>query len=169
MTRSRQSWHTMDPVCLSFALQSLRDDVKESMTKRLLALDIGKKTIGLALYSPKTDVITPVETIKRTKIHNDINTLKYIIREFGVQELVIGYPLEIDGNEGRRCQATRAFVREMEQGGIALPYHYQDERHSTQIAEEAMIEATDASRQKRRAIGDAIAAQVILENYISTT
>ncbi len=138
-----------------------------SVQKRLLAIDVGKKTLGLALYSPQTNVITPIETIKRTKMHNDINTLKFIMNEFAVAELVIGYPLEQDGSEGRRCQATRAFVREMEQGGITRPYHYQDERYSTQIAEEAMINDLDSSRKTRRRVGDAIAAQVILESYLA--
>ncbi len=101
-------------------------------------------------------------------MHNDINTLKFVINEFGVEELIIGYPMEQNGSEGRRCQATRAFVREMEQGGINHAYHYQDERYSTQIAEEALINDLDASRKRRRAIGDAVAAQVILENYLAT-
>lgn len=134
-------------------------------TRRLLAIDMGQKTLGLALYTPVADLVTPLGTLRRGVWADDVAALRKITDEYTVEAFVIGYPLETDGAEGKRCQSVRAFVRNLERAGFDQEVIYQDERYSTAIAEEVMI-GMDASRLKRRAVGDSLAAQVIMERYL---
>ncbi len=135
---------------------------------RILAIDIGKKSLGLALYTPAGDIVTPLHTIKRTNWINDVAGLRAVVEEFEVGLIVLGYPLEADGKEGPRCQAVRAFGRMLEKEELAREIVYQDERYSSQAAEDALL-ALDASRKTRRAVNDAVAAQYILETYRDRT
>ncbi len=132
---------------------------------RLLAIDMGTKTLGLALYTPAADLVSPLHTIKRGAWAEDLAALKSVMAEYDIEGLVVGYPLEMNGKEGARCQSVRAFVRNLRAGGIMLPLALHDERFSSAAAEEALL-ALDASRNTRRAVSDAVAAQVILESYV---
>lgn len=131
---------------------------------RLLGLDLGTKTIGLALSDISRIVATPLETIKRTKFTKDAERLLEICEEHSVAALVIGLPLNLDGSEGPRSQATRAFARNLS-GKTDLPMVFWDERLSTVAVERTLLEA-DASRKRRAEVIDKMAAGFILQGAL---
>lgn len=132
--------------------------------QRLLGLDLGSKTIGLALTDVSLSVATPLETIRRTKFKADAEALLAIAAKHGVGALIIGLPLNMDGTEGPRCQSTRAFVRNLEPL-TDLPIAYQDERMSTQAVTRTLLEA-DTSRARRAELVDKMAASYILQGAL---
>ena len=132
--------------------------------KRLLGLDLGTKTIGLAISDGLLTVASAFHTIRRTKFSKDVAELLEIAGKEGVFGLVIGLPLNMDGSEGPRVQATRAFVRNLA-AHTDLPVLLWDERLSTVAAERAMLEA-DLSRKKRAERIDAAAASIILQGAL---
>ena len=132
--------------------------------KRLFGLDLGTKTIGLGLSDGLMTIASPYLTIARTKFTRDVAELARLVDKEGVFALVIGLPLNMDGSEGPRAQATRAFVRNL-QGKLDLPVVFWDERLSTVAAERAMLEA-DLSRKKRAQKIDAAAAAFILQGAL---
>lgn len=134
---------------------------------RILAIDVGKKSLGLALYTAVADTVTPLHTIKRGKWADDLAALLHVIDQYGVGLIVIGYPLEADGHEGPRCQSVRGFTRMLEKEDVPQIV-FQDERYSSKVADEALV-ALDASRKTRRAVNDAVAAQLILQAYLDST
>lgn len=131
---------------------------------RLLGLDPGSKTIGLALSDLSRTIATPLETIRRTKFTKDAERLLEICDEHGVAALIIGLPLNLDGSEGPRAQATRAFVRNLA-GKTDLPLVFWDERLSTVAVERTLLEA-DASRKRRAEVIDKMAAAFILQGAL---
>ncbi|RME96288.1 MAG: Holliday junction resolvase RuvX [Alphaproteobacteria bacterium] len=132
--------------------------------ERLLGLDLGTKTIGLALSDVSRTVATPLETIRRTKFTRDAELLREKIASHGVGGLVLGLPINLDGSEGRRAQATRAFARNLAKV-IDTPLVFWDERLSTAAAERTLLEA-DTSRAKRAAAIDKMAAAYILQGAL---
>lgn len=135
-----------------------------SRGRRLLGLDLGTQTIGLALSDIEFRVATAFRTIRRTKFQQDAAELARIAREFDIAALVIGLPLNMDGTPGPRVQATRAFVRNL--GPILpIPVAFWDERLSTVAAERVLLEA-DLSRKKRGAVIDQTAAAYILQGAL---
>jgi putative Holliday junction resolvase len=131
---------------------------------RLLGVDLGTKTIGLALSDPLLMVATPLKTLARGKFGRDAALLQELRREHGVGGLVIGLPLSLDGSEGPRVQATRAFARNLLQ--IDDPeICFWDERLSTAAVTRGMIEA-DLSRKRRAEIVDRAAAAYILQGLL---
>ena len=131
---------------------------------RLLGLDLGTKTIGLALSDISRTVATPLDTIKRTKFTKDAECLLEICEEHSVAALIIGLPLNLDGSEGPRAQATRAFARNLA-GKTRLPLAFWDERLSTVAVERTLLEA-DASRKRRSEVIDKMAAAFILQGAL---
>jgi len=131
---------------------------------RLLGLDVGTKTIGLALSDVTRSIATPYKTIRRTKFTNDAKTLGGIVEEMGVGALIIGLPFNLDGSEGPRAQSTRAFARNLAKH-IDLPMAFWDERLSTAAVERHLIEA-DASRKRRAEVIDRMAAAYILQGAL---
>ena len=131
---------------------------------RLLGLDLGSKTIGLALSDLSRIVATPLETIKRTKFTKDAAQLLDICNEHNVSALIIGLPLNLDGSEGPRVQATKAFVRNLSEK-TDLPMAFWDERLSTVAVERTLLEA-DASRKRRAEVIDKMAAAFILQGAL---
>lgn len=131
---------------------------------RILGLDLGSKTIGLALSDMSRTVATPLETIRRTKFTKDAVQLLDICNEHNVAALVIGLPLNLDGSEGPRVQATKAFVRNLS-GKTDLPMAFWDERLSTVAVERTLLEA-DASRKRRAEVIDKMAAAFILQGAL---
>lgn len=127
----------------------------------LLGLDLGDKTIGVAVCDPDRMVATPVETIKRVKFTPDANRLAELASERNVVGLVLGLPLNMDGTEGKRAQSTRAFARNLAKI-LPLPMAFWDERLSTVAVERDMI-GLDESRAKRAAHIDEAAASFILQ------
>ena len=131
---------------------------------RLLGVDLGSKTIGLALTDVERRVATPFETVKRSKFAADAARLKAIAAEHGVAGLVVGLPLNMDGSEGPRAQSTRAFVRNLE-AVVSLPVVLWDERLTTAAVTRTLIEA-DASRARRAALVDKMAAAFLLQGAL---
>ena len=132
--------------------------------QRLLGLDVGEKTIGLALSDPGLSVASPVSTIKRTKFTADANALLKLAAERGVGGLVIGLPLNMDGSEGPRCQSVRQFAANLLKLKD-LPILFWDERMSTMAVERAMI-AHDVTRARRDKVVDQAAAAFILQGAL---
>ena len=132
--------------------------------KRLLGLDIGSKTIGLALSDTTLTIATPMETIKRTKFSKDVLRLKEIVEQQGVGGFVLGWPVNMDGSEGPRCQSTLSFSENLA-GVIDLPQALWDERLSTAAVERTLIEA-DRSRARRKELVDKMAAAYILQGAL---
>ena len=130
---------------------------------KLAGLDVGTKTIGLAICDAGWHFAGPAETIRRTKFTNDLNALrKFIVRD-NIVALVIGLPLNMDGSDSPRTQSVRAFARNL--APLHLPILLWDERWSTQAVERAMISA-DVSRARRAGKVDALAAAHILQGAI---
>jgi len=132
--------------------------------ERLLGLDVGTKTIGLALSDVMRQIATPLETIRRTKFKADAARLLAVANEHGAGGLVIGLPVNLDGSEGPRAQSTRAFARNLAQL-TDLPMSFWDERLSTAAAERVLLEA-DASRKRRAELIDKLAAAYILQSAL---
>ncbi len=132
--------------------------------ERLLGVDLGTKTIGLALSDVERRIATPLETIKRTKFTADAIRLTEIIDRHGVTGLVIGLPLNMDGTEGPRSQSTRSFVRTFDQRR-PINVLFWDERLSTAAVTRSLIEA-DATRKRRAEVVDRMAAAYILQSAL---
>lgn len=133
-------------------------------TQALIGLDLGTKTIGVAISDSFQTVATPMETVKRKKFGVDAARLLEIIDQRSVGGIVLGLPLNMDGSEGPRCQATRAFARNLSKL-TPLPIGYWDERLSTVAAERALLEA-DTSRKRRSELIDHVAASFILQGLL---
>ena len=129
-----------------------------------MGLDLGTKTIGVALSDRLLSVASPLETVKRRKFGLDAAQLLEIATKREVGGIVLGLPRNMDGSEGPRCQSTRAFARNLSQL-TALPISFWDERLSTVAAERALLEA-DASRKRRAEVIDNIAASYILQGVL---
>lgn len=134
--------------------------------KRILGLDLGDKTIGLATSDTTLAIATPRLTIARTKFQADARALLEFAEKEGIGLLVLGLPLNMDGSEGPRAQATRAFARNLSKL-TELPIMYWDERLSTAAVERTMIEA-DLSRAKRDKNVDKLAAAFILQGVLDS-
>lgn len=132
--------------------------------QRLLGLDLGAKTIGLALSDRTLIIATPMETIRRGKFTRDAAKLLAICAEQGVGGLVIGLPLNMDGSEGPRVQSTRQFAKNMAEK-TTLPMAFWDERLSTAAVTRTLLEA-DASRARRAQVVDKMAAAYILQGAL---
>ncbi|MBL4802686.1 MAG: Holliday junction resolvase RuvX [Emcibacter sp.] len=141
-------------------------DIKSHMEvrQRLLGLDLGSKTIGLALSDIMCRIATPMETIKRTKFTKDAERIISIISDQNIGGLVLGLPLNMDGTEGPRCQSTRQFAENIS-GKIDIPIALCDERLSTVAVTRTLLEA-DASRKRRKEVVDKMAAGYILQGAL---
>ena len=132
--------------------------------QRLMGIDLGTKTIGLALSDVERRLATPFETIRRKKFAEDVDLLLKAAASLQVAGLIVGLPLNMDGSEGPRVQATRAFVRNLATRSD-LPVAYWDERLSTAAVTRELI-AQDVSRAKRAAVIDQMAAAYILQGAL---
>lgn len=130
----------------------------------LVGLDPGTKTIGVAVCDERRTLASPLETIRRTKLRADIEQLRGLIEGRNAKGFIIGMPFNMDGSAGPRAQSVRAFSRHIEDA-FGLPVLYQDERLSSFVVEEAMIEA-DMRAMKRAQRIDALAAAHILESAL---
>jgi putative holliday junction resolvase len=132
--------------------------------RALIGLDLGEKTIGLAVSDTYRQVASPLRTLKRTKFGENAAQLMAIVQERAIGGVVLGLPRNMDGSEGPRAQSTRAFARNLA-GLTALPITFWDERLSTVAAERALLEA-DASRRRRAEVIDHVAAAYILQGLL---
>jgi putative Holliday junction resolvase len=131
---------------------------------RLLGLDLGSKTIGLAISDSRLRVASPLTTIRRAKFAADVRALGGLIAERGIGGLVIGLPVGMDGTEGPRCQSVRQFGTNL-LGAIDIPLAFWDERFSTIGAERPLREA-DMSHRRRAEVVDKVAAAYILQGAL---
>ena len=132
--------------------------------RALMGLDLGTKTIGVAVSDVLLSIATPVLTVKRKKFGVDAQALLALIAERNIGGVVLGLPRNMDGSEGPRAQSTRAFARNFERL-CDLPITYWDERLSTVAAERALLEA-DTSRARRAELIDHVAAGYILQGAL---
>jgi len=130
----------------------------------LIGLDPGTKTIGVAISDERRSHASPLETIRRTRLTDDLEQLSKVIDYRQAKGIIVGMPLNMDGSAGRRAQSVRAFTRSLEDN-LKLPVLQWDERLSTFSADEAMKEA-GVRRDKRAALIDSAAAAIILQGVL---
>ena len=135
--------------------------------RAILGLDLGTKTIGVAVSDRLLSAASPLETIKRKKFSIDAARLAVLVAEREIAGIVLGLPRNMDGSEGPRAQSTRAFARNLSRmpGMEGLAITFWDERLSTVAAEKALLEA-DTSRKRRAEVIDAVAAGYILQGAL---
>ena len=131
---------------------------------RLMGLDLGTKTIGIAVSDVARMVASPRETLRRTKFSRDVEVLRALIIDEGIGAIVIGLPVNMDGSEGPRAQGTRDYARNLAET-LDVPIAFWDERWSTVAAERSLIEV-DLSRKKRAKVIDQVAAGYILQGAL---
>ena len=132
---------------------------------RLLGLDLGSKSIGLAISDSLFQIASPLETIHRRKFTVDATALKQVIDKRDIGGLILGLPRNMDGSEGPRCQSTRQFAANLLQK-FDIPIAFWDERLSTVAVERILIDEADLSRQKRADVIDKMAASYILQGAL---
>jgi putative holliday junction resolvase len=131
---------------------------------RLLGVDLGTKTLGLALSDVERRIASPLETLERSKFTADAKKIQALVARFGIGAIVFGLPLNMDGTEGPRAQATRAFARNLA-ALIRLPMLFWDERLSTAAVNRMLIDF-DTTRRRRAALVDKMAAAYILQGFL---
>jgi putative Holliday junction resolvase len=131
---------------------------------RVMGLDVGSKTLGLALSDATRSIASALVTLRRSRLADDLRQLLDLAAHYGVGGFVVGLPLNLDGSAGPRVQATRAFVRSLAKA-TPLPVVYWDERLSTVAAERVLLEA-DLSRRRRAEVVDKVAAAIILQGAL---
>ena len=148
--------------------QSLSELIKFLPKKsRLLGLDVGRKTIGLAVSDSDMKIATTVVTILRTKFTKDVRNLDAIITERQVNGLVLGLPISMDGNEGPACQSVRQFAINLD-NILEIGITFWDERLSTSAVERVLTKEADLSRNRRSEIIDKMAAAYILQGALDS-
>lgn len=141
------------------------EDVNDrAFSMRIMCIDLGTKTIGMAVSDPMGITAQPVSTIRRKALAADIAELVRTAREREVELIVVGLPVNMDGTEGPRALQTRKFVERLKQQ-TELPIEFWDERMSTAAVTRVLIDA-DVSREKRKASVDKLAASYILQGYL---
>ena len=133
--------------------------------QRLLGLDVGSKTVGLALSDVSRTVATPMRTLKRRRFAGDAAILGDLIAEHDVGGLVIGLPVSMDGSEGPRCQSVRQFAANL-LAYVDTAIAFWDERLSTAAVERLLIDEADMSRRRRAEVVDKMAAAYILQGAL---
>ncbi len=131
---------------------------------RLMGMDLGEKTIGIAISDELGWTAQGLEVIRRTNLTNDFGRLKEIVKEKQVTKIIMGLPRRTDGSYGPETDKVKDFVVKMEKE-IPIPVEYWDERFSTVAAERVLLEG-DVRRKKRRQVIDMVAACVILQAYL---
>ena len=133
--------------------------------KRIMALDVGRRRIGIAISDILGIIATPYGTYERKGFKTDIAYLKGLIEEKDVVKVICGLPISVSGLETEQSTFTRDFAENL-QNEITVPLEFIDERYTTQTATEALIEF-DVKRDKRKGLVDKVAASLILQNYLN--
>jgi putative holliday junction resolvase len=131
-----------------------------------MGLDVGTRTVGIAVSDALGLTAQGVTTLRRQNLKTDLAALAALAQEHEVERLVIGLPLNMDGSEGPRAEASRAFGK-MAEEKLGLPVEYWDERLTTVAAQRVLLEA-DLSRQKRKEVVDQVAASLILQGWLDS-
>ena len=133
---------------------------------RVLGLDIGSKTIGLAVTDEAGIAAHPLPALARRGVDSDVSAIRARVAEFDITDIVIGIPYELSGKVGHRARLVQRFARELRAGlGDALTLHEQDERFTTAEAERVLL-AADVSRARRREVIDSQAAVLIVQGWL---
>jgi putative Holliday junction resolvase len=132
----------------------------------VMGLDLGEKTIGVALSDIGRVIATPIHLVRRTKFTNDADALLALMQARDAGGLVIGLPVNMDGTEGPRCQSVRAFARNLLRLRPDLPIAFWDERLSTAAVNRMLIDEADVTRRRRAALVDKAAAAWILQGAL---
>jgi putative Holliday junction resolvase len=155
-------------------VQECRADIPQNC--RLMGLDLGAKTIGVAISNTKQTIATPVTTVKRTKFSRDMMALYEVITEFEIGGYILGWPLHMDGSLSPRCDAVSSFADEMTRNpdifGVSPFIALQDERLSTSAVDNFVHNRVDINRTKKRGakeagLTDQLAAQLILQSALA--
>lgn len=133
---------------------------------RILCLDVGTKTIGLAVSDPMGWTAQGITTLFRKNYEEDAKALKKVIAEYEVEKILVGLPLNMNGSEGPQAEKVRSFIQGVEKA-LEKPIEFWDERLSTVAAERSLLEA-DLSREKRKKVIDKMAAVFILQGYLDS-
>lgn len=149
------------PIC---EIQELKTQLHSGA--RICGIDLGDKTIGLALSDPGHIIASPLKTLKRTKFRQDASLLFRTIEEYDIGAVIIGLPKNMDGSEGPRCQSTRQFAANLIEAGYSQPISFWDERLSTVAVERVLVGEADVSRKKRSEAVDKMAAAFILQGAL---
>lgn len=134
---------------------------------RVMSLDVGTKTIGVAASDLMRMIAGGIETIRRTSPQKDFERIGQLIKEYKVDTLVVGYPKNMNGTVGEKAQLCAAFAQELRSMFTGVEVILWDERLSTVAAEKVLVDA-DLRRKKRRKVIDMMAAVVILQNYLDS-
>ena len=145
-----------------YSPSQLAEKKKESM--RLLGVDLGSKTIGLAVSDPLLKIASPIATLKRSKLSSNAVEFSNIIKDYQIGGIIVGLPINMDGTEGPRVQATRDWSLDLARI-LSIPVAFWDERLSTVAVERMMLKA-DMTRNKRAAKIDQAAAAYILQGAL---
>jgi putative Holliday junction resolvase len=140
------------------------EELALAQDQRLLGLDLGEKTIGIALSDTSRSIATPMETLRKSKFAADASRIGKIVSEQNVGAVVIGQPLNMDGSDGPSAQSARAFGRNLA-ARMTVPIVFWDERLSTVAVTRTLLDA-DASRRRRAEVVDKMAAAYILQGVI---
>lgn len=135
--------------------------------QRILGLDVGDRTVGVAASDLLLMTAQGVETIRRETLEKDLARLGELMREYDAVRLVVGLPRNMNGTEGDRCEIVRAFAEEIKKALPEAEIVFWDERLSTVAATKSLIQA-DVSRKKRRKVIDKMAAVFILQGYLDS-
>ncbi len=132
---------------------------------RLLGLDVGEKTIGVAVSDPLGLIAQGVEVIRRSSLKADFERLAQLVDEYNVEKIIVGMPRRTDGSYGPEAEQMKKFGQRLKKR-LAIPVEFWDERFST-VSAERMLISGDVSRAKRRQVVDKVAASVILQSYLN--
>jgi putative Holliday junction resolvase len=133
---------------------------------RVLGMDHGRKTLGLALSDEAQEIVTPLQTLHRKKWKDDQIILDRIFQDMAIKAVILGYPLNMDGSKGTRCQSVIDFVNVMEQAWPDMPFFFYDERLSTQNVDSFLDNDKSQTKAKRKNYKDSLAAKVILDEAL---
>jgi len=133
--------------------------------KRVIALDIGTKKIGIAMSDIMGIIASPYESYNRQSLNADLLYLIDLIKKHDVVKVICGLPVSLDGSMNKQAEYTKVFCEKLKEK-INIPLEYVDERFTTKTAKDALIEF-DVNRQKRKEVIDKVAASIILQNYLN--
>ncbi|WP_019880089.1 Holliday junction resolvase RuvX [Succinispira mobilis] len=132
---------------------------------KIMALDVGDRTIGIAISDATKMIAQGIEVIRRVGNVKDLARLAELISEYDVSEIVVGYPKNMNGSIGERCVIVEKFTELLKNAFPQIKYHYWDERLSTMEAQKILI-SSDVRRDKRKKVIDKMAAVIILQGYL---
>jgi len=152
---------------LKMAVQAVKEQVLDiGDVMRILGLDYGEKRIGIAVSDELGLTAQGLETLQRKNAAHDVERIGKIARDLGVEKIVVGYPIRLNGEEGIQCEKVKRFAGRLETA-LSVPVVFQDETLTTREAESILIQA-NVRREKRKLLVDKLAAGIILQSYLDS-